>query len=450
MTLTRAEGARKALHVGMAGFALLLPELTWGAALAAAGSAFLFNVFVLPRVTPYFLRKEEGERGFSLGIALYPLVVLFLLLLFRRNLPVAGAGWGYLAFGDGFASLCGMGFGGPRLPWNPRKSFSGFLGYLFFGFLGASFLYGFLSSSSSSRIPSSSELICLLAGAFAGAAVESLPSELDDNVLPPLVGATVLACLLWTRGGWADVFGPGAARGFLVALAVNVVVSGIALSLRLVRSSGALAGAFLGTVVLAFGTLPLYLLLWVFFAVGTLATRFRKGRKEAMGRAEEGGGRRGAENVLANVSVAAFCALVSGLGPNGGVFRLAAAAALATALMDTVGTEIGQSIASPTVLLPDFRRVPPGTDGAVSVAGTLAGLAAAAVLAAAGVATLLLTTRGAVAVVLAACLGTVLESLLGRDGAPWRLSNGHVLNLLNTLAGAAAAPPLLALLGGPG
>jgi len=443
MTLTRAEAARKALHIGMAGFALLLPSISWGAALAAAGLAALFNAFLLPRVTPYFLRKEEGERGFSVGITLYPLVVFGLLLLFRRNLPVAAAGWGYLAFGDGFASLCGMTVGGSRLPWNSRKTFSGFFGYLVFGFLGASFLYGFVSSG----VPSPSELICLFAGALAGAALESLPFELDDNVLPPLVGAAVLACLLWTRGGWADVLEPGALRGALVALSVNVVVSGIALSLRLIRPSGALAGALLGTVILAFGTAPLYLLLWVFFGVGTLATRFRKARKEAMGKAEEKGGRRGAENVLANVSVAAFCALVAGLGPNGDVYRLAAAAALATALMDTVGTEIGQSIVSPTVLLPDFRHVPPGTDGAVSVAGTLAGFAAAAVLAAAGVASLLLTTRGAVAVVLAACAGTVLESLLGRDGASWRLSNGHVLNFLNTLAGAVAAPAFLAAAG---
>ncbi len=440
MTLTRAEAARKALHIGMGGFALLLPSITWLQAALAAGVACLFNVFVLPRMVPYFLRREEGEKGYSVGIALYPLVLLVLLVLFRRNLPVAAAGWGYLAFGDGFASLTGLLFGGPRLPWNSRKTFAGFFGYLFFGFLGASFLYGFLSS----RIPSSSELICLLAGALAGAAMESLPSELDDNVLPPLVAAAVLACLLGTRGGWRDALEPGALRGLLVALSVNVVVSGIALSLRLVRPSGALAGALLGTVVLAFGTAPLYLLLWVFFGVGTLATRFRKGRKEAMGKAEEKGGRRGAENVLANVSVAAFCALVAGLGPNGDVFRLAAAAALATALMDTVGTEIGQSIASPTALLPDFRRVPPGTDGAVSVAGTLAGFAAAALLAGAGVVSFLLTTRGAVAVVLAACAGTVLESLLGRDGASWRLSNGHVLNFLNTLAGAATAPALLA------
>ena len=201
MTLTKAELARKALHIGTALFALLLPSLSWGAALAFAGFAVLFNAFLLPRVTPYFLRKEEGDRGFSVGIALYPLVVLVLLLLFRRNLPVAAAGWGYLAFGDGFASLCGMTLGGPRLPWNSRKTLAGSLGYLFFGFLGASFLFGFLSS----RVPSLSELICLFAGAVAGAAVESLPSELDDNLLPPLVGAAVLACLLFTRGGWSDV-----------------------------------------------------------------------------------------------------------------------------------------------------------------------------------------------------------------------------------------------------
>ena len=91
--------------------------------------------------------------------------------------------------------------------------------------------------------------------------------------------------------------------------------------------------------------------------------------------------------------------------------------------------------------------VPPGTDGAVSVAGTLAGFGAAAALAFAGIASLLLSLGGAIAVVLAACAGTALESLLGREGAPWRLSNGHVLNFLNTLAGASAAPALLAAAG---
>jgi uncharacterized protein (TIGR00297 family) len=443
MTLTRPEAARKALHVGMAGFALLLRSLTWQQAALAAGVALLFNATIFPRVSPHFLRREERAARFSVGITLYAATVLLLIIAFRRNLPVAAAGWGYLAFGDGFASLCGMTIEGPRLPWNARKTFSGLLGYVVFGFLGASFLYGFLSS----RSPSASELICLFAGALAGAVLESLPSELDDNILPPLVGAAVLGCLLATRAGWPDLLEPGALRGGLVAVGINVTVGVITLALRLVRPSGALLGVLLGTVVLAFGGAGLYLSLWVFFGVGTLATRFHRARKEAIGKAEEKGGRRGAANVLANVSVAAFCAFVAGLAPSGDVFRLAAAAALATALMDTVGTEIGQAIASPTALLPDLRRVPPGTDGAVSVAGTLAGLAAATVLAAAGVATFLLTARGAFAVLLAACLGTILESLLGRSGARWRVSNGHVLNFVNTLAGAAAAPALFRALG---
>jgi hypothetical protein len=192
--------------------------------------------------------------------------------------------------------------------------------------------------------------------------VESLPSELDDNVLPPLVAAAALALLLPCRAGFADAVEPAGLRGFAVALGINAAVAGLAALLGVVRPSGALAGALLGAVVLGLGGAGLYLLLWAFFLGGTLATRFRRARKEAMGKAEERGGRRGAANVLANVSVPAFCALAAGLGPQGGALRLAAAAALATALMDTVGTEVGQAFVSPTVLLPDFRRVPPGTE----------------------------------------------------------------------------------------
>jgi len=433
--LPREEAFRKAVHVGMAGFALLLRTLTWEQAALAALGALVFNAAIFPRVSPQVLRMKERAARFSVGITLYAATVLLLILIFRRNLPIAAAGWGYLAFGDGFASIFGMTLGGPRLPWNPKKSLSGFLGFLSVGSLGAAFLYGFAAA----RVPSGWELGCLFIGALAAAAVESLPSELDDNILPPLVGAAALALLLPCRAGALDALEPAGLRAFAVALGVNAAVAGVAAALRVVRPSGAVAGAALGTVVLGFGGAGLYALLWVFFAGGTLVTRLGKARKEAMGKAEERGGRRGGANVLANVSVAAFCALAAGLGPHGGVLRLAAAAALATAPLDTVGTEVGQAIASPTVLLPDFRRVPPGTDGAVSVAGTAAGLAAAAFLAAAGVAAFVFTGPAAAAVVAAAFLGTVLESLLGRAGAPWRVSNGHVLNLYNTAAGSLVA-----------
>ena len=107
--------------------------------------------------------------------------------------------------------------------------------------------------------------------------------------------------------------------------------------------------------------------------------------------------------------------------------------------MDTVGTEVGQVLRTPTVLLPDFRRVPPGTDGAVSVGGTLAGLFAAFFLAALGAGLSLYSVAAIPVILVAASAGSVVESLLGRDGAPWRVTSGHILNFYNTLAGAALA-----------
>ena len=192
---------------------------------------------------------------------------------------------------------------------------------------------------------------------------------------------------------------------------MNVLVSSAAALLRVVRPSGALAGGLVGTIVLGLGGWGAYALLWAFFAGGTLATRFGRKRKEAMGKAEEAGGRRGAANVLANCSVAAFLVACAALTPaSSAPLLLAAAAAFATALMDTVGTEVGQALRTPTVLLPDFRRVPPGTDGAVSIGGTLAGLLAALLLAALGSRLGLYPLSGIPVVVAAAFFGTIVES----------------------------------------
>ena len=389
---------------------------------------------------------EERARRFSVGIALYPLVVLLLIFTFQRNLQIAAAGWGYLAFGDGFASIVGMSVGGARLPWNPKKSVSGSLGYVVFGFLGAAFLYGFVAA----RVPSGWELGCLVAAALAGAAVESLPSELDDNVLPPLVAAAVLALLLPCRAGALDALDPagaprsrGGGRGQRRGGRDRRGARG---------SSGPpapLAGALLGTLVLGFGGAGLYVLLWVFFLGGTLATRFRRARKEAIGKAEEKGGRRGVSNVLANVSVAAFCALVAGLGA---ARRRAAARGRRRARDGAHGHRRHRGRPG------DRRRRPSSSRTSAACRRARTGPCRSRELSPAsrppassrGSGSRVSSSRppGRRRSSLAAFLGTVVESLLGRAGAPWRVSNGHVLNFVNTLAGAAVAPPLAALLGG--
>ena len=440
MTLDATEARRKAVHVGMAAFALLLRWLDWKGAALCALAAFAFNVLVLPRLGGRSLfRADDRARGFPLGILLYPLVVLALVLLFPRRLDLAAAGWGFLAFGDGFATLAGATIGGRRLPWNARKSWSGLFGYVVFGGLGAAALASFVAG----RLPAASGLVAFLLAALVGAVIESLPSELDDNIVPPLAAAGALALLLTALPNAALLLEPESLRRLALGIGVNVALPALAAALGVVRPSGAVAGGVVGALVLGLGGVGPYALLWGFFAGGTLATRFGRARKEAMWKAEAAGGRRGAANVLANCGVAAFLVACAALTPGAApLLHLAAAAAFATALMDTVGTEVGQAIRTPTVLLPDFRRVPPGTDGAVSIAGTLAGLLAAALVGLLGAVLGLYVTGAVPAVVAAAFAGTVVESLLGRDGAPWRVTNGHVLNLFNTLAGASVAAML--------
>ena len=52
-------------------------------------------------------------------------------------------------------------------------------------------------------------------------------------------------------------------------------------------------------------------------------------------------------------------------------------AALAEATADTLASELGEVLGGPPLLLTTLRRVAPGTDGAISLAGTLAGASGA-------------------------------------------------------------------------
>ena len=313
MSLDATEARRKAVHVGMASFALLLRWLdVRGAALCALG-AFAFNLLVLPRLGGRNLFREgDRARGYPVGILLYPLVVLALVLLFPRRLDLAAAGWGFLAFGDGFATLAGATLGGPRLPWNTGKSWSGLAGYVVFGSLGAAALSSFVAG----RLPGPVDLLAFLLAALVGAVLESLPSELDDNLVPPLAAAGALTLLLPALPNAALLLTPDALRLLAVGVGVNVALPALAAALRVVRPSGAVAGGIVGALVLGLGGPAPYALLWAFFAGGTLATRFGRARKEAMGKAEEAGGRRSAANVLANCSVPAFLVAPAALRPN--------------------------------------------------------------------------------------------------------------------------------------
>lgn len=167
------------------------------------------------------------------------------------------------------------------------------------------------------------------------------------------------------------------------------------------------------------------------FVLTFAATRLGRKRKEKHSIAEARRGRR-ASQIVANLGVAALCALAFGYA--------GCIAALAEATADTVSSEIGQGLGGRAWLITTFRPVPAGRDGGVSVAGTVAGVVAAGLVVAAG--SLHHTLWPDKAIVFgAACAGLFFDSVLGATVEERGWVGNDLVNFSSTLF--AAAVPVL-------
>jgi uncharacterized protein (TIGR00297 family) len=160
------------------------------------------------------------------------------------------------------------------------------------------------------------------------------------------------------------------------------------------------------------------------FVITLLATRAGGRRKAAAGLAENRSGRTTSQ-VVANLGIAALTAfplssvlvfLVWGTHAariGSVISSVCVIAALAEATADTVSSEIGQAFGGAPILLTTLRRVPPGTDGAITLFGTLAGILAAAIIAATGAPALGMSAAEYAVSFAAAVAGLFFDSLLG-------------------------------------
>jgi uncharacterized protein (TIGR00297 family) len=434
MVLFREE-ARKIVHIAFGLVALSLRWLSTIEAALVALCALAFNRFIFRRVGGMFISRSE--LGYDRGIVLYPLAVLVIILLFPGRPELAAVCWIILAFGDGVATLVGRSFPLAPLPWNPRKSVSGLVSFIAAALPAAWLVYHFVTEVGALRWP----LLLIALVVVASAIAESLPLNLDDNFVVPLVSVVTIAlsATLW-RAPALSIDPP-----VLIWIGLNAALAILGFVLRSVTLSGMITGFVLGSILILFAGWQLYVVLLLFFVIGSTATRAGYDRKASMGLAQERGGRRGFTHAFSNVGGAAILALLipaSTIDPL--LLWIAAMAALATATADTVASELGQIWGRRPFLPLSFRRVPPGTEGAVSVEGTLAGAAAAVVVAVAAAMLLPVETGsrwqiGAI-IATAAVVGSWIESVVGswnrKQTEP--IPNG-ALNFFNTMAGAAIA-----------
>jgi uncharacterized protein (TIGR00297 family) len=466
-----SETRRQIVHITMGAWALLLYWISWRQAAALAIAALAFNLFVLPRVGRHGLyRESEVTRGLPIGILLYPLAVLGLVLVFPYRLDIVAAAWGIMAAGDGFATLVGRRFGRTPLPWNPEKSLEGTLAFIACGSAAGVLLAlwvrtsvwttDYLGFGSSPFPPVLFSVIAPIVAATVAAFVETIPVRLDDNISVPFSAAFTLWVASHVSVDVRQLAGQWPVG--VMGLALNAAVASAGWFARTVSVSGAVAGAIIGTIIFVGAGWPGWILLLAAFLSASIVSRIGLRRKEALGIAEERGGRRGAGNAIANTGVAACAAGMGILGGNvyyGGCL-MAMSAALVAGASDTVASELGKAWGRRTVLVPSFRRVPPGTPGAISLEGTAAGIVSAIALAAlAGWLGLLYSTPmssdpGGPAhppatevgiLVVAATAASFVESLLGASLEPKGILNNDLLNFVTTWTAAAIAMFLVLL-----
>ena len=236
---------------------------------------------------------------------------------------------------------------------------------------------------------------------------------------------------------------------WLIALALNAALIGLAQRAPLLTRSGWLHAGILGTIL--WGTLGWrgWLAVVAYLVFGSLVTRLGLRQKQERGLAEARGGRRGPENVWGSALVGAVLAMLATRAPQAWVAPLLVgfAASFSAKLADTCGSEIGKRWGRRTLLITSLRPVPPGTEGAVSLEGSAASLAGALLMGLVMLGLGLIDGPGLWLFVAAVgLLATLAESVIGATlQRRWHWLSNELVNGLQTLLAALLALALVGL-----
>ncbi|MEO6805836.1 MAG: DUF92 domain-containing protein [Edaphobacter sp.] len=191
------------------------------------------------------------------------------------------------------------------------------------------------------------------------------------------------------------------------------------------------------------------------FVLTFVSTRAGRRKKIRAGVAEDKRGRSAAQ-VLANLSVSALSVSpqtanaiersipfysVSGVAVLWVALtvKVMCLAALVEATADTVSSEMGQAFGGVPVMMVGMRRVAPGTDGAVTLIGSCAGIVAGGLVAVAGAWAMRLNAGAVLAALGAGICGLFFDSLLGATVERRGWLGNDLVNFASTLFAALLA-----------
>jgi len=218
-------------------------------------------------------------------------------------------------------------------------------------------------------------------------------------------------------------------------LVISLLVAPFSLRFAGMDKKGSLAAFFIGFFVYVSFGFPGFLVLLSLHVIGAIVTRIGYNKKQSFGIAQK---KRSFENVCANGLLPAGAAVCAALFTNySGLFTVAFVSAIAAATSDTVSSELGELSKTKPRLITTFEQVDAGTDGAISLVGTIAGLGGAAIIVIVGILSETLVSSPLVflIVVFSGFSGTVVDSLLGATLERKKLIGNDLVNLFSIGSG---------------
>lgn len=294
------------------------------------------------------------------------------------------------------------------------------------------FLFGkWIAQNMRLNVPSEMVFFLAVLGALTGAFLKSISIKNDNIIIP--IGSGMTMWLFYAFRYYVST------QYLTLALAFAFILGYLAYKVDVADISAMLSATLLGVLIIVYTNIKWYFILLAFFTLGIIFTKYRYDYKLTLGIAQEKEGVRDYKNVLSNSLPALVLAIAYPVFPEYGEFLLLAyLGSVATALGDTLASEIGETSQGEPRMITSLKKVPPGTDGAVSNLGELAALAGSLAIALLAISLGLIDSSllTVTAILAGGLIGTNIDSLLGATLQQKGFLSNNSVNLLATTLGA--------------
>lgn len=356
------EFSRKFVHIGVSNW-WIIAMLTIDSIYYAIIPPIIFILLNYMSYKKDYISSIERNNKESLGTVYYPISLLILVLLFwERNIYIGAVGILIMGYGDGLAALIGIKYGLNEFKvGNNTKSIIGTTTMFMVSFvvtaIGLTIVIGF----------SRNVLIISIITAFIATIFELVTPYGLDNITVPLISSLFLYLLLSIDNNMI-IYG----YRFVVGIVFSGIIGLLAYKKKSLTKSGMIGAIILGTgIYLTTGFYGASTMI-LFFISSSGLSHYKKSNKEVVAKQFDKTGNRDITQVFANGGVGLVYGILYMISDNP-IYLILFTIAFAAANADTWSTEIGVLDNRNPIHLRNFKRVPKGTSGAVSLLGTFAG-----------------------------------------------------------------------------